>query len=65
MEISEDQNTITTDDGLVHKVGGFGPYCSICSLNHKEECLLVPCDEFTRDDGLDVYFVTLNEVKNG
>lgn len=66
MEISEDQNTITTDNGVVHNVDSDhnSDLCIDCSLYGYGECFSTPCSAGERLDGKDVHFVTLNEVKN-
>lgn len=70
MEISEDQNTITTDDGVIHtKIncygdGSFGAPCDLCSLCEYGRCNKIPCTPTKRHDGIFVHFVTINEVNN-
>jgi len=54
MKISEDQNEITTDDGIVHVfVETRGICCIYCSVGCYND---VPCYEDGRKDNKDGYF---------
>lgn len=66
MEISEDQNTITTDDGLIHKADSFydESECNMCSLLNYGICCDIPCDTYERVDSRSIHFITLNGVNN-
>ena len=67
MKQSDDENTITLDDGRVFEAKKQKPhnFCNWCSFLAESEdlCLEIKCRPATRKDGQKVYFKEVKNVK--